>query len=52
MAARREEGGKLRVLIDLAEMVGHLEVDVPTRKGGSGDALGVFRDGVGLLGVS
>ncbi len=51
LAARWEEGSKLRVLIELAELIGDPDVDIATRKGGAGDALGVFRDGVGLLGM-
>ena len=45
LTARREERCKLRVVVDSAETVGHLHVDVPARERGTGHPLGFFRIG-------
>lgn len=49
LTARREERRELRVMVDGAETVGHLHVDVPARERGTGYPLGFFRDRIGGL---
>ena len=51
LAARREERRELRVVVDGAETVGDLHIDVPARERGTGHPLGFFRDRIGGLGV-
>ena len=51
LTAPREERRELRVLVDSAETVGYLHVEVPARERGTGNTLGFFRDRIGGLGV-
>ena len=51
LTARREERRELRVMVEGAETVGHLHVDVPARKRGPGNPLGFFRDHISGLGM-
>ena len=51
LAARREERGELRIVVDGAEPVGHLHIDIAMGKCGMGNALGVSRNQIAGMGV-
>ncbi len=51
LAAPREECGELGVVVDGAEPVSHLHIDVAVRERGTGHPLGVFRDRIVGFGV-
>jgi len=51
LTARWKERCELRVVIDGAETVSHLPVDVPGRERGTGHPLGFFRERIGGLGM-
>src|SRR5687768_16579224 len=51
LPVRREERRELGVVVDGAETVGDLHVDIPPRKRGTGNPLGVFRDRICGLGM-
>jgi hypothetical protein len=51
LAARRKEGGELRVMVDSAKAISHLHIHVPVWECGMGHPLGVFRDRIGSVGV-
>src|SRR5215831_18167663 len=51
LATRRKEGGELRVLVDGAEAISHLHINVAVWEGRTGHPLGVFRDWIRRVGV-
>jgi hypothetical protein len=51
LPTRREERRELRVVVEGAETVGHLHVEVPARKRGTGNPLGFFRDRISGWGM-
>src|SRR5262245_55953602 len=51
LAARRKERRELCVVVDGAQAVSYLEVEVPARECGPGHALGVVRDRIAGVGV-
>jgi hypothetical protein len=49
LAAPGEESRELRVVVERAEMVGHLHIEVAAWKRGTGHPLGFFRDRIGSV---